>query len=233
MGAVGWGWITAVVAWAVAVVAKEPIAGLAPAEVAAALGLAAIALMLTGWATERARGSWRGAVGAVAVWAVLVGGLGAAYLHRGNLLDAARAMREEMGIGLPEASVGQGGEVAVTRRFDGTFLIPAKVNDRDVPFLFDTGASSVVLSAETAQALGLRPETLNYRIPVSTANGRGLAAPVTIDRLSVGPIEMRRMSALVARPGMLEGNLLGQTFLERLESYEVRGKRLVLRATKS
>jgi aspartyl protease family protein len=37
----------------------------------------------------------------------------------------------------------------------------------------------------------------------------------------------------VARPGMLEGNLLGQTFLERLESYEVRGKRLVLRATKT
>jgi aspartyl protease family protein len=37
----------------------------------------------------------------------------------------------------------------------------------------------------------------------------------------------------VVRSGMLDGNLLGQTFLERLESYEVRGKRLVLRATKS
>ncbi len=233
MGAVGWGWIAAVLAWSVAVVATQPIAGLAPAEVAAALGLLALALMLTGWATERARGSWRGVVGGVAVWAVFVVGLGAAYLHRGDLLDAARAVREEIGLGMPEASVGQGGEVAVTRRFDGTFLIPAKVNDRDVPFLFDTGASSVVLSAETAQALGLRPETLTYRVPVSTANGRGLAAPITLDRFSVGPIQMRRMSALVARPGMLEGNLLGQTFLERLESYEVRGKRLVLRATKS
>ena len=233
MGAVGWGWIAAVLAWTVAVAAHEPIAGLAPAEIAAALGLVALALMLTGWATERARGSWRGTIGAVVVWGVLVTGLGAAYLHRGDLLDAARAMREEIGIGLPEASVGQGGEVAVTRRFDGTFLIPAKVNDRDVPFLFDTGASAVVLSTETAQALGLRPETLNYRVPVSTANGRGLAAPIVLDRFSVGPIQLRRMSALVARPGMLEGNLLGQTFLERLESYEVRGKRLVLRATKT
>jgi aspartyl protease family protein len=90
-----------------------------------------------------------------------------------------------------------------------------------------------VLSAETAMALGIRPESLNYRIPVSTANGRGLAAPITIERLAVGPIQVQTLPAMVARPGMLEGNLLGQTFLERLESYEVRGKRLVLRAAKS
>jgi aspartyl protease family protein len=70
-------------------------------------------------------------------------------------------------------------------------------------------------------------------VPVSTANGRALAAPVTLDRLSVGPIAMRRVPALVAREGLLDGNLLGQTFLEKLESYEVRGNRLVLRAAKS
>jgi aspartyl protease family protein len=233
MGAVGWGWIVAVVAWTVAVVAREPIAGIAPGEVAAALGLLSLALMITGWATERARGSWRAAAGAVAVWTVLVGGLGAAYLNRSDLLDAARAVGQDMGLGLPEATIGQGGEVAVTRRYDGTFVVPATINDRAVPFLFDTGASSVVLSADTAQLLGLRPENLNFRIPVSTANGRGLAAPVTLERLAVGPIQFRRFPALVARPGMLEGNLLGQTFLERLESYEVRGKRLVMRAAKS
>ena len=233
MGAAGWGWIAAVLAWTVAVLAKEPIGGFAPGEIAIALGMLSLALMLTGWATERARGSWRGAAGAVAVWAVLVTGLGAAYFNRSELLDAARAVSQDMGLGLAEATVGQGGEVAVTRRYDGTFVVPAKINERDVQFLFDTGASSVVLSAETAEALGFRPETLNYRIPVSTANGRGLAATITIERLAVGPIQVRKLPAMVARPGMLEGNLLGQTFLERLESYEVRGKRLVLRAAKA
>jgi aspartyl protease family protein len=233
MGAAGWGWIIAVFAWTVAVLGTGPVAGISPGEIAGGLGLLAVALMITGWATERARGSWRGAAAAVAVWAVLIGGIGAAYLHRSELIDAARAVSQEMGLGLPEATIGQGGEVAVTRRYDGTFQIPAKVNERTVPFLFDTGASAVVLSAETAQALGFKPENLNFRIPVSTANGRGLAAPITIDRLSVGPIEIRRLPALVAKPGMLDGNLLGQTFLERLESYEVRGKRLVLRAAKS
>ncbi|NNM72020.1 TIGR02281 family clan AA aspartic protease [Enterovirga sp. DB1703] len=189
--------------------------------------------MLTGWATERARGGWRNALGAVFVWALLLSGIGAVYLHRAELSEVARAVRDDMGLGLPETVVGEGGEVAVTRRYDGTFLVPAKVNDREVRFLFDTGASSVVLSAETAEALGFKLETLSFRIPVSTANGRGLAAPITLERLAVGPIQVRRLPALVARPGMLEGNLLGQTFLERLDSYEVRGKRLVMRAARS
>jgi aspartyl protease family protein len=217
----------------VAVVGKEPIAGVAPSEVATLLGFVALALMLTGWAAERSRGSWRGTFGAVTVWAVLVAGLGGAYLHRGELMDAARTLSEDMGLGLASATVGQGGEVTVTRRIDGTFQVPARINDREVRFLFDTGASAVVLSAETAAAIGIPPESLKFRVPVSTANGRALAAPVTIDRLSIGPIEIRKVPALVAREGMLDGNLLGQTVLERLESYEVRGKRLVLRAAKS
>ncbi len=233
MGAVGWGWIVAVIAWAVAVVGSGPIGGFSTTEIASALAFLAVALMLTGWATQRSRGTWRNAVASVAIWVVLVGSLGAAYLHRTELGEAIRGVSEEIGLGLPEATIIQGGEVAVNRRYDGTFVIPARINDRDVPFLFDTGASSVVLSAETAAILGFKPETLNFRIPVSTANGRGLAAPITIERLSVGPIQMRRLSALVARPGMLEGNLLGQTFLERLDSYEVRGRRLVLRAAKA
>ena len=233
MGAAGWGWILAVLAWALAVLAKEPIAGIPPGEIAAALGAASLALMITGWAVERSRGGWRGVVGALAVWVLLVGGLGAAYLNRSDLLDAARAVGYDMGIASPEPVVGPGGELTVSRQWDGTYAVPAKLNDRDVTFLFDTGASSVVLSAETAQALGFKIENLNFRIPVSTANGRGLAAPVVIDRLAVGPIQFRRFPALVARPGMLDGNLLGQTFLDRLESYEVRGKRLVLRSAKS
>ena len=227
------GAITAVVAWTVAVLGRGEILGLPAAELAATLGFAAVALMLTGWAVERSRGGWRGTVGAVSIWAVLLAGLGGAYLNRSSLYEAARAIGDDLGIGIPQASVGSGGEVTVTRRIDGTFAIPAKVNDRDVRFLFDTGATSVVLMAETAAALGFPADALRYRVPVTTANGRGLAAPIVLDRIAVGPIAMTRVPALVARPGMLEGNLLGHTFLEKLESYEVRGNRLVLRAAKS
>jgi aspartyl protease family protein len=87
----------------------------------------------------------------------------------------------------------------------------------------------VVLTAESAAASGIRPETLRYTIPVATANGESLAAPVTLDRLAIGPIVERRVPALVARPGALRQNLLGMSFLDRLASYEVRGNRLILR----
>jgi aspartyl protease family protein len=56
-----------------------------------------------------------------------------------------------------------------------------------------------------------------------------MAAPITLDRLAVGPIAAERVRALVTRPGLLRENLLGMTFLERLASYEVRNNRLILR----
>jgi aspartyl protease family protein len=70
-------------------------------------------------------------------------------------------------------------------------------------------------------------------VPVATANGSALAAPVVLGSLSVGPITERNVPALIAREGVLHANLLGMTFLERLGSYEVRGNRLILRTKDS
>jgi aspartyl protease family protein len=103
------------------------------------------------------------------------------------------------------------------------------VNGRVQPFLFDTGASSVVLTAENAAALGLTPAPADFTARVSTANGITYAAPTQLDSLSVGTITERRVNAMVAKPGALSANLLGQTFLSRLSGYEVRGDRLILR----
>lgn len=230
--AAGLGWVLAVLAWTVLVLGRGDIAGLAPRDGAALLAYGAIALWLTGWAAERSRRGWRPMATSIGVWCFALVGMAGAFLHRDALFEAARNLGEEAGLGLPLAVVGQGGEVSVTRRIDGTFMLPVRVNGREVPFLFDTGASSVVLSADTARLLGFDAEVLRFRVPVTTANGRGLAAPVTLENLAVGPIVLRRVPALVVRAGMLDGNLLGQTFLEKLESYEVRGSRLVLRAAK-
>src|SRR4051794_25618585 len=122
-----------------------------------------------------------------------------------------------------------GGEVVVARRADGSFPLAGQINDKTTRFVFDTGASAVVLTAESAAASGFQPEMLSFSVPVATANGRTLAAPVTLDRIAIGPIVEHRINALVARPGVLRENLLGMTFLDRLASYEVRGNRLILR----
>ena len=96
--------------------------------------------------------------------------------------------------------------------------------------VLDSGASSVVLTQEAAKAIGLPLEVLQYTANVDTANGRTRAAPVTLDRITVGSIVERSVPALIAQPGALRTNLLGMSFLNRLESWEVRGDKLLLRA---
>jgi aspartyl protease family protein len=93
----------------------------------------------------------------------------------------------------------------------------------------DTGASAVVLTHDAARAAGLPLEMLNYSVQIDTANGRARAAAVTIDRLVVGDIVERSVPALIAQPGQLRTSLLGMSFLNRLEGWEVRGDRLMMR----
>jgi aspartyl protease family protein len=52
---------------------------------------------------------------------------------------------------------------------------------------------------------------------------------VTLDRLAVGDIVERAVPALIAQPGQLRTSLLGMSFLNRLDGWEVRGDKLVMR----
>jgi aspartyl protease family protein len=89
----------------------------------------------------------------------------------------------------------------------------------------------VVLTQEAAKAAGLPIEVLNYTVNIDTANGRTRAASVTLDRIAIGGLTERSVPALVAQPGQLKNSLLGMTFLNRLQSWEVRGDRLRMRGT--
>jgi aspartyl protease family protein len=203
------------------------IAGLQADEFASLIALAALLLLVSGWVVQEFRGQWMRGVQAILFWIVLGVGLVGAYSYRWEIREGATRVISDLAPGEP--AVGSGGEVTIARRMDGTFVISGRANGRDLRFIFDTGASTVVLSAESAQALGFSAATLAYTVPVATANGRTMAAPVTLDSVSIGSITERRIRALVARPGALRDNLLGMTFLERLASYEVRGNRLILR----
>ncbi|TXM88333.1 TIGR02281 family clan AA aspartic protease [Methylobacterium sp. WL116] len=149
------------------------------------------------------------------------------YVYREPLQEVGARVTGALRPGSP--TIGPGGTVTITRRSDGAFLVEAQVDGRSQSFAFDTGASAVVLTAENAAALGLHPEPGAFTVRVATANGIAYAAPTTLDALAIGPITERRVPALVAKPGALDGNLLGQSFLTRLAGYEVRGDRLILR----
>lgn len=119
--------------------------------------------------------------------------------------------------------------VDIPRKSSGEFAVRAKINNYPAPMVVDTGATSVVLSYETAKALGLPLELLDYDVELETAKGRTRAARLTLDRLAIGTVVERSVPALVVPRGHSRTNLLGMSFLDRLESWEVRADKLTIR----
>jgi aspartyl protease family protein len=125
---------------------------------------------------------------------------------------------------------GAGHSVRLRRRPDGHFVVRAQVNGTSVPMLIDTGATTIVLRPADARQAGLDVDRLSYSVPVQTANGMAYAAAVRLRQVTVGPIVIDGVDALVARPGALKESLLGMNFLRRLKSYEFSGDYLTLRS---
>jgi aspartyl protease family protein len=165
------------------------------------------------------------AVTAALLWVVVGLVLVAGYSFRFELHQVADRILAEL---VPGRVISQGRTVAVARTSGGDFAIGAQINGARIAMVLDTGASSVVLTREDARAAGLPLEVLEYTVNIDTANGRTRAAPVTLDRVAVGSLVERSIEALVAQPGTLKTSLLGMSFLNRLQSWEVRGDRLVL-----
>lgn len=175
------------------------------------------------------RGRLGAAVRAALMWAAIAVVLLVGYTYRGEMLTVTDRVLGEL---VPGSAVNLGGPrpaVEITRGRGGSFQVTTEINGARVPMVLDTGASAVVLTQEAAKAAGLPLEVLSYTVPVETANGRTRAAAVTLDRLAIGGIVERAVPALVAQPGQLQTNLLGMSFLNRLESWEVRGDKLILR----
>jgi aspartyl protease family protein len=192
----------------------------------AAIGVSLLLwLVLSGWRTARPSDIAR-VVSTAAIWAIAFIALTGVYAYR---FEASAIVGRITGELLPsEPQVERGGEVIVNRRLSGEFAIAGRVNAARVTFLFDTGASAVVLTAEDARRAGVDTSRLVFDVPVATANGAAMAAEVRVDQIAVGPIVMRNVPALVARRGALDESLLGMSFLERLKSYTVERDRLVM-----
>jgi aspartyl protease family protein len=166
------------------------------------------------------------ALTAAVLWGVVGLLLIAGYSYRFELREAGDRVLAEL---VPGHVISHGRTVEVARTSGGDFAISAQINGVRVPMILDTGASSVVLSRDDAKAVGLPLEVLAYTVIIETANGRTRAAPVTLDRIAIGGLLERSVEALVAQPGQLRTSLLGMSFLNRLQSWEVSGDRLLLR----
>ena len=166
------------------------------------------------------------AVQAAVFWVVVGLVLVAAYTYRFELKDVSERVLAEL---VPGRAASRGARTIEIARGGREFSLSTQVNGASISMVLDTGASSVVLTQEAAKAAGLPLEVLSYNVTVDTANGRTRAAAVTLDKIGVGGIVERSVPALIAQPGQLRTSLLGMSFLNRLESWEVRGDKLIMR----
>ncbi len=164
------------------------------------------------------------------IWLSILVLLIAGYTYRNELEWIGRRMTAELipGAAIVERAGADGEQVVISRGWGGHFGVRAEINLVRIPMMVDTGASLVTLTTDDARAAGIAIDDLRYSVPVATANGTGRAAPVVLDSIVVGSIERRRVPALVAQPGMLEGSLLGMSFIDTLGSFSISGDRLIL-----
>jgi len=108
----------------------------------------------------------------------------------------------------------------------GHVIVDAVVNGAPMRMLVDTGASFVTLTPADARAAGIAPGELVFSRRANTANGIVRMATVTLRQIRLGQLSFNDVHAAVLEN--LNLSLLGMSFLDRLQSYEMRGGKLTI-----
>lgn len=197
-------------------------------DFASVVYFSALLLLIGGGVYTVFYGRFQETLKSIAIWLGIVALLVVAYNYRGNIV---RVVDRMFSIVTPDQDITASipNHVWIDRNASGDFNVRVQINGAALPMLIDTGASSVVLTLEAARAAGLPVDLLKYDITIQTAKGRGFAAAVVLDQIRIGNIVQRRVPALVVKRGDLSMSLLGMSFLQRLESFELRGQQMVLR----
>ena len=165
------------------------------------------------------------------IWLVIIMALSTAYVYRRDAQEVGSRLFAGLVPGhAVVVTTSEGGqEVILHKLSNGHFQAEVMINGQPIDMLVDTGASSIALSREDAERVGIIPENLTYSMTMITANGRARAAPVELGSVAVGPIVRRDVEATVAEEGKLDQSLLGMSFLETLGSMQMQTDELRLR----
>lgn len=146
--------------------------------------------------------------------------LGMTFLSRVTMFrDGNRlVLSRKEGTGLQSAGRDGRPRLTIKDTGQGVFATTVAINGNTLPFVVDTGATSVSIDAAMARQIGI-----NYQkgtpAMASTANGPVRIWLVKFDKVTVGPITLYGVDGSVREGGELGVGLLGMTFLNRLEMH--------------
>lgn len=136
---------------------------------------------------------------------------GAVFEFRGQRLEAGLSSRA--GGGYDDRARR---EVRLHPDSRGMYRGEGAINGIPVQFLVDTGANVIALSSQLADRLGLSYRDAP-RVQVDTASGQVVGFRYTLERVSLGGIELRGLQAVIVQGGSPGVPLLGMSFLGRLD----------------
>ena len=127
----------------------------------------------------------------------------------------------------PPAPLSTPGTLVIQRGQQGHFFVSGDIAGAALRFVIDTGATTVAIGRNDAQAAGINLATLDFNHEGQTAGGTTRYAPVTLPRMRVGDIELINVEAVVLdAPAAVP--LLGQSFLGRIDKVSIEGDRMTL-----
>lgn len=128
---------------------------------------------------------------------------------KGELTGAPRQSSDEQGIRL-------------VRQDDGHFWLRAAINNQNVDFMVDSGATTTAINANTARQIGLKADSSKLPIELETANGRISVASATVPSIVVGEYQVDDHDVVISdRFG--DTNVVGMNFLDSFGSWSVTG----------
>jgi aspartyl protease family protein len=119
-------------------------------------------------------------------------------------------------------------DIALRINKDGHFRAKVLVNDVEIEFLIDTGATHIVLSKEDAEKLDYDLSKLIFWGKSNTANGIVETAPVRLQSVKLGQFSDKNVLAYINK-GIMKQSLLGMSFLNKFSSVEFQRETLYLR----
>jgi len=126
------------------------------------------------------------------------------------------SLGQRISTGSPAGS-GSGQRSVLTADARGHFFTTAAVNGVSIPFMVDTGATSVTINSDDAKRAGVN-YTAGQRAVMQTANGAMVAWIVKFDTVRLGEITLNNVDGIVVEGNRLGGHgLLGMSFLNRTE----------------
>lgn len=113
--------------------------------------------------------------------------------------------------------------LSIARGQGGHYWLTGSVNGQSVPFLVDTGATSVALNEAQARRLNIDFRVEGQPLTVNTASGTVRGWRVKLDRVKVGDLEVLGVEAVVLEGGSPTEALLGMSFMNRVSWREEQG----------